>query len=224
VVIINNDNWLLDKKHFVVMPETERAELIREFPFVDRVYITKHIKGDTDRSVCAALEEIKPTLFANGGDRFADNIPEVAVCKKLGIDMVFNIGGGKVQSSSDMVRNAHQEHITTRRPWGFFKSHEKTPLANVKTLHISPGNRLSLQKHAHRGEYWMLIEGDVQATFGESKESLKTLELTPHELLHIPVGMLHRASSRSGGTLLEVTSGTFDENDNERVEDDYNRV
>lgn len=102
VVVINNDNWLKTKKGFAFMPETERAEIIREFPFVDEVVLTTHTEDDEDRSVIRALADIKPHVFANGGDRKDEaDIPEAAICRELGIEMVFNVGlGGKVQSSS----------------------------------------------------------------------------------------------------------------------------
>ena len=106
VVIINNDHWLRKKKGFVFMPERERLELMREFPFVDKVVLTKHAKNDTDMSVCRELRRLRPTVFANGGDRKPDGdpVPEVACCAELGINMAYNIGrGGKVQSSSWMI-------------------------------------------------------------------------------------------------------------------------
>ncbi len=101
VVILNNDNWLKKKKGFVFMPQRERRELIAALAVVDMVIITKHPKNPDDMSVCEALERVRPHVFANGGDRTQKNIPEVAICKKIGCKMVFNIGeGGKVQSSS----------------------------------------------------------------------------------------------------------------------------
>ncbi|MDB5238012.1 MAG: symbB [Candidatus Kaiserbacteria bacterium] len=115
VVILNNDNWLRDKKGSAFMPEKERAEIIGAFPFVDKVYITKHASGDTDRSVIKALKALKPAVFANGGDRKnANDIPESAICKELGIRMVFNIGGGKVQSSSWLIEKARSEQASKR--------------------------------------------------------------------------------------------------------------
>lgn len=108
VVIINNDNWLLAKKGYVFTPEAERKELIECFPFVDRVVLTEHSADMTDRSVCRVLEAIQPDIFANGGDRSADNIPEYELCTRLGIEMVFNVGGEKIQSSSDLVGAAHK--------------------------------------------------------------------------------------------------------------------
>ena|SRR3989344_4207527 len=101
VVILNNDNWLKKKKGYAFMPQNERAELIRHIRWVDDVLITKHKSNISDMSVCNELKKLKPDIFVNGGDRKLGNIPEGSVCKKYGIKMAFNVGGGgKVQSSS----------------------------------------------------------------------------------------------------------------------------
>ena len=101
VVILNNDHWLRSKKGFAFMPQRERAEMIQMFPFVDKVVITNHVPGDADRSVVRALQQLKPDIFANGGDRKIGCIPEIMVCGKIGCKPVYNVGkGGKVQSSS----------------------------------------------------------------------------------------------------------------------------
>ena len=103
VVILNNDNWLRKKKQCIFMGQNERSAIIGALKPVDRVVLTKHKNNDSDVSVCQALKELKPDIFANGGDRkpSGDPVPEVDVCKKLGIKMVYNIGrGGKMQSSS----------------------------------------------------------------------------------------------------------------------------
>ncbi len=110
VVILNNDNWLRKKKGHAFMPENERKELIEGFRAVDKVVITAHPENPTDMSVCDALRKIKPDIFANGGDRKVDNVPEVAVCEEVGTEMVFGIGeGGKIQSSSWLIAAAHQQ-------------------------------------------------------------------------------------------------------------------
>jgi cytidyltransferase-like protein len=106
VVILNNDHWLKKKKGYAFMPQEERAEIIKALRCVDDVLISFHKENDPDRSVCKELAFLKPTIFANGGDRFLDNIPEVATCKEHNIAMVFNIGGEKVQSSSDLVKKS----------------------------------------------------------------------------------------------------------------------
>jgi cytidyltransferase-like protein len=101
VVILNNDNWLRKKKGTVFMDEEERKEIVEAIGCVDRVVLTDHLENPQDMSVCSTIQKIKPHIFANGGDRTHDNIPEVAVCNSMGCEMVFNVGkGGKVQSSS----------------------------------------------------------------------------------------------------------------------------
>ena len=101
VVILNNDHWLKQKKGFVFMPQKERAELIRNIKWVDAVMLTGHKAHPSDMSVAKDLAKLKPTVFANGGDRKSGNTPEGPVCEKYKIKMVFNSGhGGKVQSSS----------------------------------------------------------------------------------------------------------------------------
>ena len=117
VVILNNDNWLTDKKGAPFMPEEERKEIIEAIEGVDRVVLTEHSLGDPDRSVCHALRKIKPHIFANGGDRKPDGdpVPEVDLCKELGIYLVYNIGtGGKVQSSSWLIKKAAEKASNTK--------------------------------------------------------------------------------------------------------------
>lgn len=117
VVILNNDYWLQDKKGFPFMPEAERKEIIEAIAGVDRVVVTTHTLGDPDRSVCRALREIQPTIFANGGDRKPDGdpVPEVDLCNELGIEIIYNVGaGGKVQSSSWLIKKAAETAPTTK--------------------------------------------------------------------------------------------------------------
>ncbi len=104
VVIANNDNWLKKKKGFAFMAENERKAVLEAIRDVDKVIITLHPENPKDMSVCAELKALKPNIFANGGDRKADNIPEYELCQKLGIEMVFNVGGEKAQSSSELVK------------------------------------------------------------------------------------------------------------------------
>lgn len=106
VVILNNDHWLRKKKRHVFMPQHERKEVIEAFACVDRVILTGHGADPEDMSVVRELQKLKPDVFANGGDRFAKNVPEVAACKAMGCEMVFGVGrGGKVQSSSWLLTN-----------------------------------------------------------------------------------------------------------------------
>ncbi|MEK7541721.1 MAG: N-acetylneuraminate synthase family protein [Patescibacteria group bacterium] len=104
VVILNNDHWLAKKKRAVFMPELERKAVIAGLKDVDAVVVTAHGENPDDMSVCRELYDIRPDVFANGGDRFADNVPEVAACREIGCRMVFGVGA-KVQSSSRLLGN-----------------------------------------------------------------------------------------------------------------------
>ena len=99
IVILNSDEWLMRKKGFVFMPWEERAEILSAIKGVKKVVRV----DDSDGSVCEALRREKPTYFANGGDRTDKNTPEMEVCTDLGISMLWGVGGGKIQSSSDLV-------------------------------------------------------------------------------------------------------------------------
>ncbi|MGD1003095.1 MAG: adenylyltransferase/cytidyltransferase family protein [Minisyncoccia bacterium] len=115
VVILNNDNWLRAKKGFAFMPEKERKEVIEALRAVDHVVITRHKPNDPDMSVSRALRAVRPRIFANGGDRKFDNIPEVPVCEEIGCAMVFNVGkGGKIQSSSWLLKKLPRRRLKKR--------------------------------------------------------------------------------------------------------------
>jgi cytidyltransferase-like protein len=100
VVAINSDDWLMRKKGYVFMPWTERAEIIRELTSVDQVVSF----NDNDDTANQAIKVHRPDAFANGGDRKKKNTPEMDLCDKLGIQMLWGIGGkDKPQSSSWLV-------------------------------------------------------------------------------------------------------------------------
>lgn len=108
IVLINNDNWLRKKKGFTFFTEKERKEIISAFAGVDEVRLTKHQPNPKDMSVCAELLQIRPNIFAQGGDRKKGALPgcEVEVCQQIGCQMVYNVGpGGKIQSSSVVAAN-----------------------------------------------------------------------------------------------------------------------
>ncbi len=111
VVILNNDNWLKKKKSHIFMNQKERKEIIKALRGVDKVILTKHHRDPKDMSVCRELLGLRPDIFANGGDRRLDNIPEVGVCQQISCKMVFNVGkGGKVQSSSWLLKKYIDAH------------------------------------------------------------------------------------------------------------------
>jgi D-beta-D-heptose 7-phosphate kinase/D-beta-D-heptose 1-phosphate adenosyltransferase len=102
VIILNSDEWLMRKKGYMFMPWTERKELLMGIKGVHAV----EAADDSDNTVCEALKRINPHYFGNGGDRTDRNTPEKQLCEELDITMLWGLGGGKIQSSSELVRNA----------------------------------------------------------------------------------------------------------------------
>jgi D-beta-D-heptose 7-phosphate kinase/D-beta-D-heptose 1-phosphate adenosyltransferase len=101
VVIVNGDGFLTRKKGFAFMPEAERSEIIAGIAGVDAVVIW----DDGTQFVTGALDILRPIVFAKGGDRdSASNVPEFELCEKIGCKVIFGVGGGKIQSSSELVR------------------------------------------------------------------------------------------------------------------------
>ncbi len=100
VVIVNGDGFLDRKKGVAFIPEKERADCIAGIRGVDAAVIW----DDGGQTVTGAIAKLKPTYFTKGGDRAApEDIPEWEICQEVGCKVLFNVGGGKVQSSSALV-------------------------------------------------------------------------------------------------------------------------
>ena len=102
IVALNSDDWLHRKKGYVFMPHADRARILKALSVVKDVTPV----NDADGTVSEALIRLRPHYFANGGDRVNSNTPETNWCLENGIAVAFNIGGGKVRSSSDLVKKA----------------------------------------------------------------------------------------------------------------------
>ena len=113
IVAVNSDDWLLRKKGYVFMPWEERAEIVRAIAGVTKVVAF----DDSDNTACDAIRQHKPTYFANGGDRTTKNTPEQQVCEELGVEMVWGVGGGKIQSSSDLVNDSSDHLLDKKQNW-----------------------------------------------------------------------------------------------------------
>lgn len=105
IVLLNSDEWLTRKKGFVFMPFAERKEILQSLH--NTYCVLPALDGDD--TVCRSLEMLRETIkyFGNGGDRFQSNTPEVELCERLEINPIFGLGGLKIQSSSELVKNAH---------------------------------------------------------------------------------------------------------------------
>ena len=98
VVIVNNNHQCVLKKGKPFMDELDRMRIVKSLHMVDEVFLSV----DSDRSVCKSLEEIKPDIFANGGDRANSEVPESTICSKYNIQIVDGLGN-KIRSSSSLT-------------------------------------------------------------------------------------------------------------------------
>lgn len=143
-------------------------------------------------------------------------------------DAVLVAARDKAQGIKDLVaqlkaqsRQEQETHLTVHRPWGWYKVIERGPCFQVKQLMIKPGQKISLQKHQHRAEHWVVVEGVAKVT-----RDRDTLYLTENQSTYIGVGVMHRLENTGDGPLkiIEVQSGSYlAEDDIVRFDDVYNR-
>jgi cytidyltransferase-like protein len=159
IVGVNSDDWLGRKKGRAFMNHEERMLVVSELACVDAAYQF----DDTDDSARSFIEHARKQypdahlVFANGGDRTSNNIPEMDVVDPH-LEFVFGIGGeNKLNSSSDILKRWMS--IEVQRSWGSYTVLNEIPGAKVKTLTVMPGQTLSMQRHQFRSEYWMVTSG-----------------------------------------------------------------
>ncbi len=115
-----------------------------------------------------------------------------------------------------------ESHVKVHRPWGSYQSVDNGDRHQVKRIIVKPGGRLSLQKHHHRSEHWIVVQGAARVTVNEL---VKTVH--ENESIYIPIGAVHRLEN-PGKILLELievqTGSYFGEDDIIRIEDDYQRT
>ena len=134
----------------------------------------------------------------------------------------------KSDAVKDLVASLRQkkmpeadEHLRMYRPWGWYQRIDLGSRFQVKRIMVKPGGRLSLQKHFHRAEHWVVVRGTAEVTVDE-----RTLVLHENEAAYIPIGAVHRLANpgRIALELIEVQVGSYTgEDDIVRVDDVYGR-
>jgi mannose-1-phosphate guanylyltransferase/mannose-6-phosphate isomerase len=118
-------------------------------------------------------------------------------------------------------RTQHGQHRRVYRPWGHYESVDAGERFQVKRLVVAPGGTLSLQKHLHRAEHWVVVKGTAEVTIGSDKTIVHE-----NESAYIPIGAVHRLANpgKIPLELIEVQTGSyFGEDDIIRLEDVYRR-
>ena len=210
IVGVNSDEWLTRKKGRPFMPLQERMAIVGNLSMVDEVVIY----DDTDNSSCQAIEIVRTRhpndhiIFANGGDRTQDNIPEMVFDD---VEFVFGVGGHDKKNSSSWILEDWKKPKTDRT-WGYYRVlHEVGPQTKLKELTVNPGARLSMQKHDRRAEFWFVAEGEAtvltletSSTDAEVKCSMKV-----HDSCWISVNEWHQLCNETDRPLklIEIQYG-----------------
>ena len=128
---------------------------------------------------------------------------------------------GLVEKLKEKASNLHIFHTKIYRPWGWYQSLEVGEQYQVKLIYLAPGAKISLQRHQHRAEHWVVVAGTATVTRGS-----QILELKKNQSTFIPAGEKHRLENSTNLPLqvIEVQSGDYlREDDIERFDDQYGR-
>ena len=154
------------------MPSTERINIIQNLKAVDHCILF----NDKENHAIEAIRNVKlmfpdhHIIFANGGDRTAENIPEMA---EPDVEFVFGVGGEDKKNSSSWILQEWKAPKTIR-PWGYYRVlHTVGNNVKVKELTVDPGKTLSMQRHRHRSELWFVAEGTASNNWEFGSASIK---------------------------------------------------
>ena len=226
-VLLNSDDWLARKKGAPFLPFSTRVDILQNMSFIHRI----HQVDDRDDTVQAGLRDLRAhypyntMYFANGGDRKVTNTPEMLTCAELNINLLWAVGGEKVESSSALLSKYEHRHSIKNlvsREWGTYEILRSGENWLTKILTVDPEKSISLQKHEYRSEEWLVLEG--YGYYADSAQDYYATRMYPGLKLYIPSDTWHwvRNSEKEMPLLiLETWLGeTLKESDIERKEDE----
>lgn len=194
IVGVNSDAWLVRKKSKAFMSIEERLSIIRNLKYVDDTLEF----NDDDNTAVDAIEKLKlnypsdQLIFANGGDRTSNNIPEMMVGD---VDFVFGVGGENKKNSSSWILE-EWKYPKIERAWGYYRVLYDVEGTKVKELTVMPGQSLSMQRHKFRKELWHVAEGMCSVHLEmPSGYNLPAKILDRHDKIDIPNDEWHRLSN-----------------------------
>jgi D-beta-D-heptose 7-phosphate kinase/D-beta-D-heptose 1-phosphate adenosyltransferase len=160
IVGLNSDEWLTRKKGRPFMPWRERMTVLGNLHMVGEIVEF----DDSDGTACDAIRRVREKypsdeiVFANGGDRTAENIPEMVFDD---VEFVFGVGGEHKANSSSWILEDWKKP-KTERTWGYYRVlHEVGANTKLKELTVDPKTCLSMQRHEEREEFWFVAEGEA---------------------------------------------------------------
>ena len=220
---------------FYFMNWDERAGIIENLASVDMVIKFDDSDNSASDAIAKCLKISEQVIFCNGGDRSDNNCQELNAYKDDSrVLFHFGVGGeNKLNSSSWMIRDFYKKYSTLvegqtpenykkiNAPWGSHTAFIDYDGYKFKELRVSPDSKLSLQKHFHREEFWLVHKGCADIEIEGVNQSLEE-----GQIIHVPKESKHRISNSSDKELviLEIQRGDIlEEEDIVRYEDQYGR-
>ena len=186
----------------------------------------KDSKGNVVRGNVIAIDCVNSLVRSESRLVAATGIEDLSVVETADAVLIARRGSG--QNVAEIVREIarregtqHLVHTTVQRPWGSYTVVEEGPGYKIKRIEVGPGGRLSMQRHKHRSEHWVVVEGEALVTRDGDQMTLR-----PNESTFIPAGAKHRLENVSLKPLqiVEVQVGSYvGEDDIERFDDQYGR-
>jgi len=238
VIRISHENMISipeDSIDYAVMEKSTKVKVLvsdidwsdlGSFDALDKEF-EKDENGNTRNDNLIAVESKNNFVYAKERLVSLVNINDLIVVDTA--DALLISKKGDSQKIKDIVKelkgresDLHHIHLTTHRPWGTYTVLENMPGYKIKRIVVKPGKRLSLQKHYHRNEHWIVVSGTATVTVGEEMRLIR-----PNESTYIKMGEVHRLENQGkiDVVLIEAQVGEYtDEDDIVRLEDDYIRM
>lgn len=193
---LNSDEWLTRKKGQPFMPYSERFNIVHSLHDVDGIVQFDDL-DNSSRNAILNIRKAYPNdeiIFANGGDRTKDNIPEMDVADDK-VSFVFGVGGEDKANSSSWILQEWKAPKTERQ-WGYYRVLHEVDGCKVKELTIEPKQSLSMQQHKKRREHWLVTEGKCKVTRIDSETGEEySVVFKKHDTIDIDVKEWHQLSN-----------------------------
>lgn len=223
-----------DSIDYAVMEKSEKVKVVAadidwsDVGSFDALYeeLPKDENGNTKNSNHIAIDS-KNNLIYGGERKIATIDIEDCIIVDTGDALLVSKKGSSQKVKQAVAQlNSHGSaltniHLTGYRPWGTYTVLEESPGYKIKRIEVKPGKRLSLQKHYHRNEHWIVVSGTATVTVG-----VETRLVRPNESTYIKMGELHRLENKGKipVVLIEAQVGEYTgEDDIVRFDDDFNR-
>ena len=131
---------------------------------------------DNDNTSIEAIKNVRmlypnsEIIFANGGDRNKDNIPEMSFVDN-NLQFAFGVGGSNKKNSSSWILDNYKNNFKVYRQWGWYRVLDDKPGYKIKELVIEPYKKLSMQRHFLRSEHWYILKGkcDIETIYNNDR-------------------------------------------------------